>query len=128
MSQTLTFKYDESYFPPFPMMEIEVDGYNGMPLMHVTALVDSGADATMIPANILEVLDASYKDSMKMVGITNGMKIVDRYFIGIKVGSYIVRAVYAVAHEGEAIIGRDVLNELSVMLNGPAFMTEVYLD
>lgn len=52
----LTFDYDTSYAPPAPVIEIEIDGYNRLfGKAALRAMVDSGADASLIP---LEFLDA----------------------------------------------------------------------
>lgn len=129
MSQ-LTFKYDETYIPAFPVVATEMDGYSSThERLTVTALVDSGADGTLIPLDLLQAVGASYEDTVQMTGITGGTQIVDRYTVALHIGTHVVRAVHAVAvaPEGEAVIGRDVLNELILTLNGPAYMTEVTL-
>lgn len=128
MSQILAFEYDEGYSPPFPVIEIEINGYSDAPSLQITTLVDSGADGSMIPLNILQAIGASYEDSVAMVGVGGTTQIVDRYLVEVKIGPFTIRSIHAVAHENEAIIGRDVLNDLSVRLNGPSFMTEIQLD
>ncbi len=47
---------------------------------------------------------------------------VDTYFTVVKIGPYVVRGIKAVAIPtgSEAILGRDVLNQLEITLNGPA--------
>lgn len=124
----LTYPYDSAYNPAFPVIEIEVDGYSQVHgRQRITALVDSGADGTMLPHEVLQMVGATYEDSVQMKGITGGVQTVDRYTVTIRVGEHLVRTVHAVALPAgsEAIVGRDVLNELHVALNGPANMTEI---
>lgn len=68
---TLTHPYDSTYAPAFPVIEIEVDGYSQVHgRQRVTALVDSGADGTMLPHEVIQVVGATYEDSVQMRGIT----------------------------------------------------------
>ena len=129
MSQ-LTFQYDESYFPAFPVVEIEIDGYDATSARQtLLALVDSGADGSMIPFPMLQAVGATFEDSVQMRGVTGGVQTVDRYTIAVRIGVHVVQAVHAVAvaSDGEAVIGRDVLNDLVVTLNGPAHVIEILL-
>jgi predicted aspartyl protease len=128
MSARLTFTYDESYEPAFPVITIEIDGYDpGRQRRTTTALVDSGADGTMLPANLLQTVNALYEDSVQMRGITGNVQLVDRYTVGVTIGEHHIPAmpVVALPVENEAIIGRDILNYLSVTLNGPAYTVEI---
>lgn len=52
---------------------------------------------------------------------------VDRYLVAIRIGSQVIRGLQVVAAlaSGDAVIGRDVLNQLVVTLDGPAEVTEV---
>jgi hypothetical protein len=47
---------------------------------------------------------------------------VDTYLTTVQIGPHMIHGVHAVAvpARSEAIIGRDVLNELEIKLNGPA--------
>lgn len=51
------FEYDRRYFPPASVIEIAVDGY--VPEIEpvvLRAMIDSGADGTMIPTRVLEAI------------------------------------------------------------------------
>jgi predicted aspartyl protease len=127
MSQILTFEYNETIDPAIPVLEVNVDGYSDRPPYTLTALIDSGADCTMIPVEVLEAVEASYEDSMRMRGVVGESQIVDRYLVGITIGQLTIPVVQAIANNEEAIIGRDVLNKLLLTLNGPAHMTEIQI-
>ena len=44
------FEYDRHHFPPAPVITIKIDGYSpDTESKVIRALVDSGADGTMIP-------------------------------------------------------------------------------
>ena len=55
-----TFDYDTSYAPPAPVIEIEIGGYNQLfGKATLWAMVDSGADASMIPISFLDAVGAT---------------------------------------------------------------------
>lgn len=57
-----------------------------------------------------------------MFGVMGQSQQVDTYITTIQLGTHTVHGIHAVAVPvgREAIIGRDVLNELEIRLNGPA--------
>ena len=123
-----TFDYDSKYEPPAPIFEIIVSK-TGQPTNEATlsALVDSGADATMLPITALQSVEARYIETRQMRGIAGVAYPVDLYLATIRVGFHTIPAVRVVAGaaQSEALIGRDVLNHLVVTLNGLAGVTEV---
>lgn len=119
-----TYPYNsQSYTPAMPVMVISVSGLQGNdPIARVEALVDSGADATMLPADLLRHVKASFHETRVMRGVTGHRVAVDTYFVTIRVGPFEISGVEAVGMvEGtEVILGRDVLNQLEITLHGPA--------
>ena len=93
----------------------------------IEALVDSGSDGTLIPLDILEAADAPYVDSAYIRGVTGHREPVDLYLITVHIGTHQIHGVRAAALpvSQEAILGRNVLNQLNVMLNGVAGVTEI---
>ncbi|MDM8529104.1 aspartyl protease family protein [Anaerolineales bacterium HSG24] len=122
-----TFTYSSKYEPSAPVVEIMVcktgQTDNGVVL---SALIDSGADATMLPITTLQTIGARYVETRQMRGVTGVALTVDLYVVMIQIGRQVIHAIRAVAtQDDEAIIGRDVLNQLVVTLNGPAEVTEM---
>ena len=62
-----------------------------------------------------------------MRGVTGVSTLVDLYAVAVQLGPYRQGFVEVVADTSgdETIIGRDILNHLSVMLNGPGAVVEV---
>lgn len=122
----LSFDYDGSFHPSAPVVEIEVDGLNRLfRPRSLRAMIDSGADATMLPQQILEAVGASYKETLWMRGVTGSRVAVDLYLVRIRIGTNIVRGVHVVSIPSTvgSVIGRDVLNQLVITLDGPAEAT-----
>lgn len=92
------------------------------PVARLIAVVDSGADATLLPIDALNAAGAAYVGTRRMRGITGHTLTVDVYVTLLQVGQHLVMGVRAVAQSAgsEAILGRDVLNQLELTLNGPA--------
>lgn len=127
MSVTLSYAYDNEYRPAAPVIPITVEGYSDRKPITLHAFVDTGADATMLGQNILTAVGAEYEDSVLLRGTAGGVQRVDRYTARIRVRNVIIPAVSAVATAAgsEPLIGRDVLNQLVIMLNGPAEIVEI---
>ena len=124
----IQFEYDHHYFPSAPVLEMSVDGYSLVAgSVIVRALIDSGADGTMIPVQVLNRIKADYIDSVRMSGVTGVAEQRDRYRVRIQIGDIVIHGVDAVAisMSDEAWIGRDVLNQLVVTLDGLAAETRI---
>jgi predicted aspartyl protease len=123
-----TFDYSTEYDPPGPIVEFQVSKAGQQtPDVTLSALVDSGADATMLPITALQSIGARYVETRQMRGIVGLAYPVDLYLVSIRIGVHPMPAVRVIAGvaESEAIIGRDVLNHLVVTLNGLASVTEI---
>lgn len=119
--------YDsKSYIIPAPILDIFVSSDSDEEIK-ITALVDSGADGTILPESILERLDAPYVESRYMTGVTGKREIVELFLVSIRIGIYQINGIRAVSsvNSNEVLIGRDVINNLIVTLNGLAEVTEV---
>jgi predicted aspartyl protease len=120
-------EYDSGYYPAMPMMEIQVLRRAGQPSLALTAIVDSGADATLIPLRHLRQLKARKGSTGWLVGLTGGRYEVDLYTVGVQIGGQPPQYIDVVGTEGrgEAVVGRDLLNQYIVTLNAPGNSVEV---
>ena len=117
------FEYERSYYPPAPVIEILIDGYQSrLGQIRHQALVDTGADGTMIPLPILRQVGARYQETMQMCGVAGTAQPVELFLVAIHIGDQVINGIHAVAlpSSSETIIGRDVLNQLTLTLNGLA--------
>lgn len=130
MIRVSTFDYDQSYSPSAPTIPITVDGNNpNHETITALAFVDSGADGTMIPIDLLEAVGAEYVNQIWLRGTAGGRQRLDTYSVTIHVETESAYGINAVATPvgSEPLIGRDVLNQLILTLNGIAEVTEVQL-
>lgn len=127
MTAVFTYNYNSDYHPAMPMVEASI----GLPMVDAafdaSGIVDSGADATIIPVRHLQETGARRTRKAVMRGVTGEETLVDLYAIAIRLGPYRQEYVEVVGDISgdEVIIGRDILNHLAVILNGPAGVVEV---
>ena len=121
-------EYSSEYYPSAPVVEVAVRHVQrANPEIIVTALVDCGADASMIPVNVLRAVGAKRLGKRQVRGISGFAYSAEIYLATIRLGPHLIRGmqVIAIKRNKEAIVGRDVLNNLVVTLNGLASVTEV---
>lgn len=110
------------------MLEIGLSGVNDTSArLQVVALVDSGADATLLPLRNLQQVNASYLRQQVVRGIAGKSMFANLYLVQVHIGASVVRLVEVLAAPKgvEAIIGRDLLNQFVITLRGPASTIEV---
>ena len=127
MSKVYTYQYDADYDPAMPVMDIQIGRAMAEVSLALTSQVDSGADATMIPIRYLQQIRARRSRKKWMRGTTGGRILVDLYPISLQIGPLTQAHLEVVGNtqNDEVIVGRDVLNHLTVTLNGPGSSVEV---
>lgn len=126
--RVLTFAYNDMYTPSMPVVDLGVSRPGSRrPGQTVTAVVDSGADGTLLAIDVLEAVGAGYVGEGFIRGISGGRQQVSIYLASLHIGSHALHAirVVAVPEGSEAIMGRNVLQYLVVTLNGPAAVAEI---
>lgn len=128
MTAVYTYRYDESYHPAMPVVELRlIAPESGQSSQSVHALVDSGADGSMMPVEVLDEIRALSVGTAVMRGLWGDRRRVNTYLVTLEIGGHLIRGVRVagVATAMAAIVGRDVLNALTLTLNGPANMVEL---
>lgn len=126
-----TQDYSRWYFdPPMPVLDVVLS----RPGSYATAaaaeaIVDTGADSTLIPLDILERIAAPHIDQAYIRGITGIREPVDLYLVTVQITGLTISGIRAVALRAGAstILGRDVPNQLHLALVGTANTIEVYI-
>lgn len=119
----MSFDYDTDYDPPAPVVLAEIaHPSQGELKVGCTALVDTGADGTMLPIDLLEQINAPLVGDALMRGVLGAGERVDIFLAQIKIGNYPVGGIRVAAMSvgSEPILGRDVLNQFIITLNGLA--------
>ncbi len=117
----MIFVYNTEYFPPAPAIEIKLARLDeSFRVGPVLALVDTGADATIIPAEYLVPLEIQADNRKYLRSQWGESRIVDTYLLDVGIGDMRFPFIEIVADAlgDEPIIGRDLLNKLTLQLNG----------
>ena len=122
-----TYHYDSSFNPSMPVVEIKIGRSLMTPSLALIALIDSGADGVIIPLQYLRKIKARQERSVWMRTVTGTRSVIDLYSISLQFGPYEFRdrIVAGGLQPDEVIIGRDVLNQFVVILNGLASSLEI---
>ena len=110
-----------------PAVDVRVGPALGIASPGLAAIVDSGADATSIPLGYLHQISARRNRKAWLRGVTGDPLLVDLYAVALELGPLRQGLLEVVGDRfgDEVIIGRDVLNDLLVTLNGPAHTVQV---
>jgi hypothetical protein len=113
--------YDRSVCPPAPFVDIHVfpplSSAWGQPLR---AKLDTAADISCIPADLVEQLDLLPARIVPVEGYDGIQTMVYTYIVAVEVTNARFRHLEVVTTpEKYALLGRDVLNNFYVQLNGP---------
>lgn len=124
----MDFHYNSSYFPPAPFVDITI--ISMAELLRVgplPAMVDSGADGTIVPQRYLDQIHAPPTVEMGLRSQWGERRRVMLYLVDIRIDEINLPAIEVVGDDAtdEIILGRDVLNRLRILLNGPAGITNV---
>ncbi len=122
------FHYDTNNFnPPAPVLEVSLSSpISQEGIIKILALLDSGADITVIPQNIAQQLHLKYVDEISATGyngITRKVFVYSAKIIFDNFGDFIIRVI--TSNSEHALVGRDILNRLSVFLKGRSKIFEI---
>lgn len=128
MTKIYSFPYSQiGYAPPAPIVAVNLWGQDDNSSLTIDALVDSGSDATSVPLSILRQLGARRVEEARMTGIHGISRVVFLYDIWLQIPSSAAMYTTVIADEvnQDVILGRDVLNNFVLTLNGLAQITEI---
>ncbi len=112
------FPYDERYEPPMPVVGALIGAPGSPPQVAVPALLDSGADRTVVPAELARVLDLPVVGTIRVETVAGG-RMARLHALSVLIEGLVVD-VQAVAAADELLVGRDLLRRFVVTLDGPA--------
>jgi predicted aspartyl protease len=126
------YRYDEQIFnPPAPVIDVSLS----LPItqsqlqsvnLKSLALLDSGADITVIPEQIVQELQLKYVDEITASGYDGVPKQAFIYSVKLifnDLGGFIVRVI--ASNTDHVLIGRDILNKWSLLLEGRRRIFEI---
>ena len=121
------FPYDFAYDPPAPICRVTISSAATDRKIQLQAIVDSGADATIVPTSYLREISARRTFEAMLRSQWGERRVVFLYLVDLQIGPLTQPGVFVVGdNQGdEMILGRDVLNNLIVTLHGPRKLTQI---
>jgi len=111
-----------------PALEIYL-GYPGESLSigPVVAILDTGADSTLVPQPLLDQLGAPFSDEARLRSHWGEWRTVSLFTVDIGLEVIRLPAIEVIGDEQgqEIIVGRNVLNRLRILLDGPTQQVDV---
>jgi clan AA aspartic protease len=113
--------YDSAFEPPAAVAALRFSAPNSADSVVVRALVDTGADATVVPTSVARRLALPLVDRVTVAGVDGRRSTVAVHAASVEVAG--LRCLLRVVALGdEALLGRDLLNRLVAHLDGPALV------
>ncbi len=123
--------YSDDYTPPIPILRASF-GYAGRKPMSESfeALVDTGADATIVPEEIARKLKATPLNPGQLLTQWGDAHPVTIYLLDIQIDKVLLPSVVVAgdSETQEVVLGRNILNKLSLFLDGPSQQTHLLDD
>jgi|DewCreStandDraft_1066081.scaffolds.fasta_scaffold00494_44 hypothetical protein len=113
------FPYNRQHDPPAPVLPLRVGAPGADPVVAAPALVDSGADLTVLPEELVRMLRLPQIGEVTVRGVEGVARRVPVYAAEVEVVGGIRRIVEVVGIRANALLGRDVLNGMVITLDGP---------
>ncbi len=128
MMASSRFAYDKTYDPPIPALPVIV--YNSdaeLRTSSLVALVDTGADGTLIPISYLRSVQAYPVAEAFLRSHWGERRRVHLFRVDLRINEISLPGVTVIGDDQgqEIVLGRDVLNKLRLFLNGPLNEIEV---
>jgi predicted aspartyl protease len=120
-------RYSTDYDPPCPVLALRVAAPLEGSAVALVAVVDTGADVTLIPQPVAALLGLPAIAQARIAGVTGPAQTADLFAATIELAGRTVLAEVA-AFGAEAIIGRDLLSRLVLRLDGPRGLLELAAD
>jgi predicted aspartyl protease len=113
-----SFPYDRAHEPPAPVVPVLLTSPLGAGGVVLPALIDTGADCTLMPTRVARQLKLPMIGRIRVKGVTGNPRAVAVYAARLQLAGFTVLARIA-ALGSETILGRDLLNRWRITLDGP---------
>ena len=110
--------FNDKTTPPSPVLSLQIAGPEADDWLDIpTALVDTGADATIIPDALLSQILAAEWDQAQLRSQWGEFRLVYRYEIDVRISGRTFSSILVVADDvgKDVILGRDLLTRLKFL-------------
>ena len=122
------YNYLKQLTPPAPFVYVTLRSPDGKTEMKdVPAQVDTAADRTALPAELIEQLGLQQFDELLCGGFGGSLTVIPSFIVQIAIQPLPFKKIEVLGAQGEdyVLVGRDVLNDHVIQLNGPALALRI---
>ncbi len=127
----MSARYSADYVPLLPVLPV-TSGYGGErpQIGPFDGIVDTGADATIVPEDIPQRLKATPLNPGQLETQWGDVHPVTIYLLDIEIDGHRLPGIIVAGdpESGEVVLGRSVLNTLALFLDGPGRQTDILDD
>jgi predicted aspartyl protease len=107
------------YNPPAPVARVTVIG-DGEPVVDVPLLIDTGADGSVIPRTVALLVGADLTPAADLIVSYTGERLhCEQATLTVKFERVTVKGPFLVVDTEQGVLGRNVLNSLVLVMDGP---------
>lgn len=120
--------YDSRYDPALPVLAIRLSAPGEAPRGELlTAIVDTGADGTLVPTSYLELAEAIGVGDAILRSVLGEVREVHLFEVDLHLDALTLPGVLVAADDqgNEVLLGRNVLNKLILLLDGQSRQTDL---
>lgn len=124
----IRYSYNQQVVPPAPFVHVAIlPPEHGIAVSDLPALLDTAADITVIPTWVADELHLIPLDETPIGGFDGRVSWVSTFLIKLELRQSAPKFIRVVASRDEpyVLLGRDVLNDHRVVLDGPQLRLEI---
>jgi len=122
----IRYRYATHRAPPAPFVNVTLRCAATGTTATVAAQLDTGADRTVLPGNVVEALGLVEDGRMQFQGFAGAIVELPLFLVELRIENLPELAIRAVLGDAEphVLLGRDVLNGHRLLLDGPGLMLD----
>jgi predicted aspartyl protease len=123
----MAHQYDKRFTPPFRRLPVLISSPDRPVSIESPGLIDTGADTTLAPVTHLLRVDSSELYRARLRSHWGELRSVSVYLVDLIVAGHVLPGVEVVGDDltNDVLLGRNVLNRLILLLDGPSGDVEI---
>lgn len=119
-------QYDLRERPPAPIIALAVTNFENGKRVALRGKLDTGASISVLPVSALEPLELYPKGETAIIGYDGARTVRETYYADLEIESIRLASVrFVTTSRNEMLLGRDVLNQFLIILDGKALSFEM---
>jgi hypothetical protein len=122
------YNYNRQISPPAPFIHVTLRcTETGKELRDLPAQLDSAADRSAIPSHLVEELGLVPLDELPVSGFGGQVMLLPTYLVQFNLRQKPSLTIEVLAHSAEpfVLLGRDVMNQYRIVLDGPRLALDI---